>query len=210
MIQELWNRFKAHDQRVTAFLDRQAKVESFGALVIMLALVVAAWAFAWYGHIIGPWMDRVLGLGPHDLDSAGKIRWRHIWSTAVCVPSIVVFVGLYILNVRDRIRYRKRFGKDCPTLHEDRRHPLQPIDTKGSVASEEKRNPSSPEQQQTEPPSLEQDWTKTVATTTVVMHTSPAVQWEDGGAPLGSRDGRVTLTIDTGNRSKRSSSESGT
>jgi hypothetical protein len=103
----LWERFVAHERRMTARMDQLAKVETFGAMVAMVAMTAAAWAFAWYAHIIGPWLDGVMGWGPHDIDSAGKIRWRRMWSTAICLPGIVAFIGLYILNVRDRMRARR-------------------------------------------------------------------------------------------------------
>lgn len=79
-----------------------AKIESLGALLIMLLWIGSAWAFAWYAHIIGPWVDNLFGLDPHDADSLAKIQWRRIWSSIVCLPMIVVSLVLYLLNVRDR------------------------------------------------------------------------------------------------------------
>jgi TRAP-type C4-dicarboxylate transport system permease small subunit len=103
----LWERFVAHERRMTARRDQLAKVETFGAMVVMVAMIATAWAFAWYAHIIGPWLDGVMGWGPHDIDSPGKIRWRRMWSTAICLPGIVLAILNYILNVRDRMRARR-------------------------------------------------------------------------------------------------------
>ncbi len=88
------------NQNYGLFMDRMTNVETFGALIFMLVLAFSAWGFAWYAHVIGPWVDSLMGWGPHDIDSAGKIRWRRIWSTAICLPGIIACIGLYIRNRR--------------------------------------------------------------------------------------------------------------
>lgn len=100
MIRDWIKRFDDHCQRMTDFMDRMTSVETFGALIFMLTLACSAWAFAWYAHIIGPWVDNLMGWGPHDIDSAGKIRWRRMWSTAICLPGILACIGLYLRNRR--------------------------------------------------------------------------------------------------------------
>jgi hypothetical protein len=100
MIRKIVQRFDAHSQRMTDFMERMMNVETFGALVFILAFLGFAWAFAWYAHIIGPWVDNLMGWGPHDIDSEGKVRWRRMWSTAICLPGILAYIGLYIRNRR--------------------------------------------------------------------------------------------------------------
>lgn len=112
MIRRFVNRMSEINEAYGRTMSRLARVETFGAMLAMVVMTVGAWGFAWYAHIIGPWLDAVMGWGPHDIDSVGKIRWRRMWSTAICLPGIVAFVGLYILNVRDRIRYGRRLGAD--------------------------------------------------------------------------------------------------
>lgn len=99
-MRRLRDRIDAYGHRYTNFMDRMTNVETFGALVFMLTLAISAWAFAWYAHIIGPWVDNLMGWGPHDIDSEGKIRWRRMWSTAICLPGILACVGLYFRNRR--------------------------------------------------------------------------------------------------------------
>ncbi len=108
MIARLWKSFKAHDARMTERMRQHEKLENFRSLLFMVGLFSAAWAFAWNAHIIGPWLDVFLGIGPHDIDSPGKVRWRRMWSTAICLPGIVSVVILYFLNIRDRKRYQSQ------------------------------------------------------------------------------------------------------
>jgi len=113
MIRRFVDRMSEINQAYGRTMSRLAKVETFGAMLAMVGMTAGLWAFAWYAHIIGPWLDGVMGWGPHDVDSAGKIHWRRMWSTAICLPGIIAFIGLYILNVRDRIRARcGRGGND--------------------------------------------------------------------------------------------------
>ncbi len=113
MIRRIVERMSEINQAYGRTMSRLAKVETFGAMLLMVAMTAGAWGFAWYAHLIVPWLDGVMGWGPHDIDSEGKIRWRRMWSTAICLPGIVAFVGLYILNVRDRMRARRgRKGRE--------------------------------------------------------------------------------------------------
>ena len=100
MIRRLMERLDAAAHRHTAFMERMMNVETFGAVVFMVAFFGFIWAFAWYAHIIGPWVDNLMGWGPHDIDSEGKIRWRRMWSTAICLPGILGYTYLYIRNRR--------------------------------------------------------------------------------------------------------------
>jgi len=100
MIRGWYRRFEAHSQRMTDFMERMTSVETFGALIFMLVLFSSGWAFAWYGHIIGPWVDNLMGWGPHDIDSARKVQWRRTWATGICLPGIVLSVLLYLRNRR--------------------------------------------------------------------------------------------------------------
>lgn len=107
MIRRIMNRMSEINMAYGRTMSRLAKVETFGAMVAMVCLLAGAWAFAWYAHIIGPWLDAVTGWGPHDIDSEGKIRWRRMWSTAICLPGISLALLNYILNVRDRLKARR-------------------------------------------------------------------------------------------------------
>lgn len=102
MIRNLWTRFLAHGERMNDFMERMARVETAGALVFALALGCFAWAFAWNAHIIGPWVDNLMGWGPHDIDSDRKVQWRRMWSTAICLPGMIFSVLLYLRNRKNR------------------------------------------------------------------------------------------------------------
>ena len=104
MMRRLMDRIDAYGHSYTNFMDRMTNVETIGALVFMLTLAFSAWALAWYAHIFFPWLENLMGLGPYDLDSEAKIRWRRIWSTAICLPGIIACVGLYVRNWRQRRR----------------------------------------------------------------------------------------------------------
>jgi len=81
-------------------MERMSRVETFGALVFSLILFGSGWAMAWYAHIFSPWLENLLGLGPYDIDTEGEIRWRRMWSTAICLPGIIASVVLYMSNRR--------------------------------------------------------------------------------------------------------------
>jgi hypothetical protein len=100
MMRRLYERMSRINQSYGAFMDRIANVETFDALVFGVLFLGGAWALAWYAHIIFPWLEHLLGLGPYDIDSARKIQWRRIWSTAICLPGIIACIGLYIRNRR--------------------------------------------------------------------------------------------------------------
>ncbi|MBE0588767.1 MAG: hypothetical protein IH617_12075 [Hydrogenophaga sp.] len=101
MIKRWLNAFKLHEARVTARMEKRARLETLGDLVFWVLLFGLFWAYAWWGHIIGPWVDNLMGWGPHDVDSEGKIRWRQMWSTAICLPGIIGATVLYLRNRRD-------------------------------------------------------------------------------------------------------------
>ena len=65
MMRRFMARLDAAAHRHTAFMERMSNVETFGALVFGLVFLGSAWAFAWYGHIIGPWVDNLMGWGCH-------------------------------------------------------------------------------------------------------------------------------------------------
>jgi hypothetical protein len=102
MMRKLFNRFDAMAHRHTAYVNRLMDVETFGSLMIIVCFFASVWAIAWYAHIVFPWLENLLGLGPYDIDSERKIQWRRIWSSAVCLPGIIASIGLYIRNKRMR------------------------------------------------------------------------------------------------------------
>jgi hypothetical protein len=100
MIRWMKDRIDAYGHRYTNFIESRARLASKGDLVFWLIAFGLFWAFAWNAHVIGPWVDNLMGWGPHDIDSEGKVRWRRIWSTAICLPGILACIGLYIRNRR--------------------------------------------------------------------------------------------------------------
>ena len=98
MIRQIYERMSRINEGYGRFMERMDKVESFGALVFGLVLFSSGWAFAWNLHIIGPWIDNLMGWGPHDIDSAAKVQWRRMWATGICLPGIVFSVWLYLRN----------------------------------------------------------------------------------------------------------------
>jgi hypothetical protein len=89
-------RFKEWDRVNTEkTVNKHMYVEKFSSFILILGFFGTTWAFAWYAHIIGPWVDQLLGLGPHDIDSIGKIRWRRMYSTAFCAPPIIYAIIRY-------------------------------------------------------------------------------------------------------------------
>ena len=100
MMRRLYEGMSRINQGYGTFMNRIGNVETFGSMVFGVLFLGAAWALAWYGHIIFPWLENLLDFGPYDIDSAGKIRWRRIWSTSICLPGILACIGLYIRNRR--------------------------------------------------------------------------------------------------------------
>ena len=94
-IKGLLRRFVTWDQGLRDRGGRAISAETFPQVLFVLAVFGGAWAFAWYGDVIGPWMAQALGLGPYDIDSPGKIRWRRMYSTAFCAPVIIYATGHY-------------------------------------------------------------------------------------------------------------------
>lgn len=102
MIKAWLKHFEAHSERMNQRMERRARLETLGDVTFWVLAFGLFWTFAWNAHIIGPWVDSLMGWGPHDIDSEGKIRWRRIWSTAICLPGIVFSVLLYLRNLRNR------------------------------------------------------------------------------------------------------------
>lgn len=102
MFRLIYERMSRANDGYSRFMERIANVDTFGSLIFSICLFGACWAFAWYAHIIGPWVDSVMGWGPHDIDSMGKISWRRMWSTSICLPGILVSIALYVRNRRKR------------------------------------------------------------------------------------------------------------
>jgi len=100
MMRRIYERMSQINQRYGIFMDRMMNVETIGALIFIVTFLGSAWAFAWNAHVIGPWVDNLMGWGPHDIDSEGKVRWRRMWSTAICLPGILAYIILYIRNRR--------------------------------------------------------------------------------------------------------------
>lgn len=185
----LWVRFNAHEQRMTARMNQLAKVETFGAMLLMVAMLAGLWAFAWYAHIIGPWVDAVMGWGPHDIDSAGKIRWRRIWSTAICLPGIVAFVGLYILNVRDRRRGGASSSSTSSRFLDKAAPDVEEVATRTST---EAPLPAAVTEARNGSPRLQEAPQQPVP----LLIKSPSEQPQEfGNARLEIKDGQATLTI---------------
>jgi hypothetical protein len=102
MIRGLIDRINAAGHRTTKFMERMHSLETVGALLFIVSMFCFGWAFAWYAHIIGPWVDQLMGWGPHSIDSPRKIQWRRMWATAVCLPGILLAIYLYIRGRRHR------------------------------------------------------------------------------------------------------------
>lgn len=92
---ELSKRFNAWADEATERGGRAISAETLPQILFVLAAFGGVWAFAWNGHIISPWLDSLVGLGPYDIDSPGKIRWRQMYSTAFCAPVITYAIGHY-------------------------------------------------------------------------------------------------------------------
>jgi hypothetical protein len=93
---------KKIDQKSEKYLDKKFELNTFGSLIFVLAFFSFAWAYAWNAHLIGPWLDQALHLSPSDLDTPGRVRWRRMWSTAICLPGILSAIYLYARNVWGR------------------------------------------------------------------------------------------------------------
>ena len=76
-------------------------------LFMVLAVFGIPWLLAWNGNVIAPWMDSVLGTGPHTPDSYGSNLVRRIWSSVLCGPIIVYALIRYAIN-----RYKLRLESE--------------------------------------------------------------------------------------------------
>ena len=102
----MFEKLKAIGRRIDAWGDRTQNEfghklfysEKFSDILIVLLICGSVWSIGWYAHIIFPWLERLLGLGPYDIDSLGKIRWRRIYSTALCAPPMLYVIIRYAYN----------------------------------------------------------------------------------------------------------------
>ncbi len=104
MLRKYMEAFLAWDKRTSESFYNPTTNKDF---IVAFLMVAAFWAFAWYAHIIGPWVDNLMGWGPHDIDSARKVQWRRMWSSAICIPGLIVLALLYIRNWRERRNFKQ-------------------------------------------------------------------------------------------------------
>ena len=84
-IKHLGKKYIALDTAITlGLVNSLNQMKTLRQLLIVVIPFGLGWAFIAFAHVIGPWVDTLLSLGPHDIDSAGKIRWRRIWSSVLC------------------------------------------------------------------------------------------------------------------------------
>ena len=103
MLKRIWNAMLAHERRMAYRMERISNPSTHRDFLYGLLMISAFWAFAWNAHLISPWVDQLMGWGPHDIDSVGKIRWRRMWSTALCFPGLLFLANLYVRKLlRDR------------------------------------------------------------------------------------------------------------
>ena len=102
----MFAQLKAFVRRIDAWGDRTQNEfshklfysEKFTDVLKLIAICGSVWAIGWYAHIIFPWLEHLLGLGPYDIDSLAKIRWRRIYSTALCAPPMLYVIVRYAYN----------------------------------------------------------------------------------------------------------------
>ncbi len=98
-LKSLFQSFDEWDRGLKVSFGRMiAFVDTFNHLVIVLLIFGSGWGLFWYAHIIFPWLEHLLGLGPYDIDSIGKIRWRRMYSTAICAPPMLYVIVRYAYN----------------------------------------------------------------------------------------------------------------
>lgn len=112
MIKKIINFFKAinewGDYTQRKFVENATQLCYWPQFFMLIAFAGIPWLFAWNAHHISIWLDITFGLGPHDIDSAGKVAWRRTWSTALCAPVIVYTVCKFTYN---RFQYRDYIKK---------------------------------------------------------------------------------------------------
>lgn len=92
---QLGRRFNTWADESTAWGSRAINSEKFSQLLFVFVAFGGTWALAWNAHIFFPWLEKLIGLGPSDIDSVGKIRWRRMYSTGFCAPVIIYAIGHY-------------------------------------------------------------------------------------------------------------------
>ncbi len=104
-IVQWFKKFDEWDKNLTRKLVEDTfQLETFRQFFKVIFLPTIALLFAWNAHIIGPYIDSVLGTGPHDIDSYGKIVWRRIYSSALCGPMIAYAIVRFSYNLWKRYR----------------------------------------------------------------------------------------------------------
>lgn len=102
------DRMSAISQSYGRVMERISNPTTNKDFVLGLVIFGGAWAIAWYAHIVFPWIESVLGWSPSTPDSEGKVRWRRIWSTAICLPGILAISIMHIRRLRQRGRQNQR------------------------------------------------------------------------------------------------------
>lgn len=102
MWRRVTDRMNAINQSYGRAMERISNPTTNKDFVLGLVIFGGAWAIAWYAHIVFPWIESVLGWSPSTPDSEGKIRWRRIWSTAICLPGILAIIIMHIRRLRQR------------------------------------------------------------------------------------------------------------
>lgn len=100
MIKACLEKLSEINQAYINFMANRARLENLADLVFWWLLFSLFWAFAWNAHIIGPWVDNLMGWAPHAVDSMRKVEWRRMWATGLCLPGIICTGILYLRNRR--------------------------------------------------------------------------------------------------------------
>jgi hypothetical protein len=88
-LKKIVQKFLALDERLTRTFDGSFyQMATLKQWLIIIIPFGSFWVFASFAHVIGPWLDALLNIGPHDIDSPGKVLWRRIWSSLLCGPVI--------------------------------------------------------------------------------------------------------------------------
>lgn len=107
----MWNRFVSRLSSVNdaygRFMERIGNPTTNKDFLLGFLIFGCAWALAWYAHIIFPWINSLMGWGPYDIDSARKIQWRRMWSTAICLPAMIALALLYLRKWRELRNFKQ-------------------------------------------------------------------------------------------------------
>ncbi|MDR7096216.1 hypothetical protein J2X09_003973 [Hydrogenophaga laconesensis] len=112
MIRGWINWFGEVNQRYGRFMHERAQVKTLDDLIFWLVAFGSFWLLVWNTDVLEPWTSELFtqwfGWEPSDLPSEGKMRWRRMWSTAICLTGMVSMTGLYLRNMYEA---KKRRGK---------------------------------------------------------------------------------------------------